>query len=181
MLDALGAQLNLSVSVEGMIVEWLWFFQDSWFNFRLLHILSFHNNAGGQVNDTTTDADPAVLLPVQNGTLDECRKAIKFVCVQVTLNYRQLVNVNPPGPTVLKATYCIKLLLSLHGLTNGKNQHYSLLTFSGPNDLHTLSPDKIHVQILDLTLQGNPFDLLPPNFNVRSARTDSTVLRLEID
>jgi hypothetical protein len=29
MLDALGAQLNLSASVEGMIKEWLWFFQDS--------------------------------------------------------------------------------------------------------------------------------------------------------
>ena len=36
MLDALGAQLNLSASVEGMIEEWLWFFQDSWFNFSLL-------------------------------------------------------------------------------------------------------------------------------------------------
>ncbi len=33
MLDALGAQLNLSTSVKGMIEEWLWFFQDSWFDF----------------------------------------------------------------------------------------------------------------------------------------------------
>jgi hypothetical protein len=29
MLDTLGAQLNLSASIEGMIKEWLWFFQDS--------------------------------------------------------------------------------------------------------------------------------------------------------
>ena len=29
MLDALGAQLNFSASVEGMIREWLWFFQDN--------------------------------------------------------------------------------------------------------------------------------------------------------
>ena len=36
MLDALGAQLNLSASVEGMIEEWLWFFQDNWFDFSLL-------------------------------------------------------------------------------------------------------------------------------------------------
>jgi hypothetical protein len=182
MLNALGAQLNLNASVEGMIEEWLWFFQDSWFDFHLLQILSFlHNNAGGQVDDTLTNANPAVLLPVQNGTLDECHKAIKLVCVQLTLNYRQLANVNPPGPTVLKATFYIELPLSLHGLTNGNNQRYSLLTFSGPNDLHTLSPDKVQAQILDLTLQGDPLDLLPPNFNVRSARTDLTVLRLEID
>ncbi len=29
MLDALGAQLNFSASIEGIIKEWLWFFQDS--------------------------------------------------------------------------------------------------------------------------------------------------------
>ena len=29
MLDTLGAQLNFSASIEGMIKEWLWFFQDS--------------------------------------------------------------------------------------------------------------------------------------------------------
>ena len=67
MLDALRAQLNLSASVKGRIKEWLWFFQDSWFDFSLLQILSFHNNAGGQVNDTTTAADPAILLPLQDG------------------------------------------------------------------------------------------------------------------
>ncbi len=32
MLDALGAQLDLSASVEGMIKEWLRLFQDSWFD-----------------------------------------------------------------------------------------------------------------------------------------------------
>ncbi len=42
MLDVLGAQLNLSTSVKGMFKE-RWFFQDSWFDFQLLQILSFHN------------------------------------------------------------------------------------------------------------------------------------------
>ncbi len=42
MLDVLGAQLNLSASVKGMIKERR-FFQDSWFDFQLLQILSFHN------------------------------------------------------------------------------------------------------------------------------------------
>jgi hypothetical protein len=101
MLDALRAQLNLSASVKGMIKEWLWFFQDSWFDFSLLQILSFHNDAGGQVNDTTTAADPAILLPLQDGPVIDCRKAIKFVRVQLNLNYAALANVNPPGPMVL--------------------------------------------------------------------------------
>jgi hypothetical protein len=101
MLDALGAQLNLSASIEGMIEAWLWFFQDSWFDFSLLQILSFHNDAGGQVSNTTTAADPAILLPLQDGPIADCRKAIKFVRVQLNLNYAALANVNPPGPTVL--------------------------------------------------------------------------------
>ncbi len=100
MLDALGAQLNLSASVEGIIEEWLRFFQDSWFDFSLLQIISFHNDAGGH-NDTTTAADPAILLPLQDGPINDCRKAIKFVRVQLNLNYAVLANVNPPGPTVL--------------------------------------------------------------------------------
>ncbi len=79
MLDALGAQLNLNASVKGMIEEWLWISQDSWFDFSLLQILSFHNNAGGQVNDTMTVANPAIFLPLQDGPINHCCKAIKFV------------------------------------------------------------------------------------------------------
>jgi hypothetical protein len=79
MLDTLGAQLNLSASVKGMIEEWLWFFQDSWFDFSLLQILSFHNDAGGQVNNTTTVTDPAILLPLQDKPINDCHKATKFV------------------------------------------------------------------------------------------------------
>jgi hypothetical protein len=134
-LDALGAQLNLSATAEGMIKEWLRFFQDSWFNLSILQILSFHNNAGGQVNDTTTAADPAILLPLQDGPINDCRKAIKFAQVQLNLNYAMLANVNPPGPTVLQVTYYIELSLTLHALVNGGGGQYSITTFIGPSDL----------------------------------------------
>jgi hypothetical protein len=181
MLDALGAQLNLSASVEGMIKEWLRIFQDSWFDFRLLQILSFHNNAGGQVNDTTMAANPAILLPLQDGPVIDCCKAIKFMRVQLNLNYDALANVNPPGPTVLQATYYIKLPLHLHALVNGNGMQYSIIMFVGPGDLRTLSPPEVRAQILDLTIQGDPLDLLPPSFNVQLAWTDSIALRMEID
>jgi hypothetical protein len=181
MLDALGAQLNLSASVEGMIKEWLQFFQDSWFNFSLLQILSFHNDAGGQVNNTTTAANPAILLLLQDGPIIDCCKAIKFVRVQLNLNYAALANVNLPGPTVLQATYYIKLPLHLCALMNGNGMQYSITMFIGPGDLQMLSPPDVRAQILDLTIQGNPLDLLPQSFNVRSARTDSIALQMEIN
>jgi hypothetical protein len=181
MLDALGAQLNLSACIKGMIEEWLWFFQDSWFDFSLLQILSFHNNAGGQVNNTMTAANPAILLPLQDKPVIDCRKAIKFVRVQLNLNYAPLANVNLSGPTVLQATYYIKLPLHLRALVNENGMQYSITTFIGPGDLRTPSPPEVRAQILDLTIQGNPLDLLPPSFNVRSARTDSITLQMEIN
>ena len=181
MLDALGAQLDLSASVEGMIKEWLRLFQDSWFDFNHLTILSFHSDTGAQVNDTTEDADPAVLLPLVNGNLDTCRKAIKFVRVQLSLSYRSLATTNLAGPTVLRATYYIELPLTLVGLTHGNNVRYSILTFNGANDLRTLTPAEVRAELLDQTLQTEPLDLLPPSFNVRSARTESAVLKADID
>jgi hypothetical protein len=126
-----------------MIKEWLQFFQDSWFNFSLLQILSFHNNAGGQVNNTTTVTNPAILLPLQDGPVNDCCKAIKFMQVQLNLNYAAFASVNPPGPMVLRATYYIKLPLTLHALVNGNGVQYSITTLIGPSDLQTLSPQEV--------------------------------------
>jgi hypothetical protein len=58
---------------------------------------------------------------------------------------------------------------------------YSITMFISSGDLQTLSPPEFQAQILDLTIQGNPLDLLPPSFNVQSARTDSIALRMEIN
>ncbi len=126
-------------------------------------------------------ANPAILLPLQDKPIIDCRKAIKFVRVQLNLNYSALAKINPPGPAVLQATYYIKLSLHLHALVNGNGMQYSITTFIGPGDLQTLSPLEVRAQILDLTIQGNPLDLLPPSFNVRSARTDLIALQMEIN
>jgi len=45
-LDALGHQLNLSVTVDGVIQDWLRHFYDRWSDFPCLSILSFHNTKG---------------------------------------------------------------------------------------------------------------------------------------
>jgi hypothetical protein len=77
------------------------------------------------------------------------------VRVQLNLNYATLANVNPPGPTVLRATYYIKLPLTLCALVNGNGMQYSITTFIGPGDLQTLSPPEVWAQILDLMIQGD--------------------------
>jgi hypothetical protein len=102
-------------------------------------------------------------------------------CIQLTLDFTPLVNVVPPGPTVLCSTLYIKLPQTSVGLVNNSRVNNTLLMFNGPADLCTLTPAKVRAQILDLTLQHNPLDLLPPSFNIKTARTDSTALRININ
>jgi hypothetical protein len=63
-LNALGHQLNLQAMVDGVVNDWLRFFCDHWCDFRHLTILSFHTTTGDVIEDSTTAADPDVLLPV---------------------------------------------------------------------------------------------------------------------
>ena len=81
MLDTLGAQLNLSAIVDGVLGNWTRHFQCAWCNFDNLTILLFHNDAGAQCSgEDTTAADLAVLLPVVDGPVADCRKKnIQFV------------------------------------------------------------------------------------------------------
>jgi len=177
-LDALGTQLNLIATVDGTINDWIRFFYDSWFDFLMLTILSFHN-AKGDIMTTTTDAtDPSVLLPVVDGGLAHCRKKdVKFVRVQLTIDFASLVTVDPPGTTVLRTEYYIELPQTSVQVTDGNGNAYNLLTFHGPADLRTMSPAEVQALILDVTLQDGPVDLQPSKFNLTSARTDSTEMR----
>ncbi len=91
-LDNLGAQLSLSATVDGTLGNWDRHFNRNWCNFAHLSILSYHNDAGAQVVDTVTAADSAVILPVQDGVVDKCRRAnIKFARVQLNLDFFALV------------------------------------------------------------------------------------------
>ncbi len=139
-LDALGQQLNLAATVNGVRDNWLRFFHDSWCDFRRLAILSFHNPAGAQIKDTTTAADAAILLPVVKGNLTLCRRPnVKFVRVQITLDFCSLVSVEPPGITTLRVEYYIKLPQMSRVMVNGAGAGYNLVTYHGADDLRTLN------------------------------------------
>ena len=81
-LDALGNQLNLLAMVDGVIHDWIRYFQDNWYNFNWLTILSFHDVKSDIISNTTTATNSTVLMPVQNGEVVLCPKGnIKFVHV----------------------------------------------------------------------------------------------------
>ena len=181
-LDALGTQLNLLASVDGIINDWFRFFYDDWFDFRKLTILSFHNVKGEIMTDTTDAGDPSVLLPVANGALRDCRKQnVKFVRVQLTTNFASLINVIHPGASVFRTEYYIELPQTSVQVLDGHGTAYTLLTFHGPADLRTMTPTQVQAQILDITFQDSPVDLIPSKFNLSSARTESSEMRSEIE
>jgi hypothetical protein len=181
MIDTLGAQLNLSAIVDGILGNWTHHFQRAWCNFDNLTILLFHNDAGAQVNDTTA-ADLAVLLPVIDGPVTDCRKKnIRFVRVQLNLDFASLVTLDPPGVTVLRVEFYIELPQSSRALTNGSSTAYRLTTFLGPDDIHLIPAAGFSRDILAGTLQDGPIGLLRPDFNLTSAKTDSTTIAAEIN
>ena len=180
-LDALGHQLNLSVTVDGVIQDWLRHFYDRWSDFNRLSILSFHNTKGTQAVDTTDAADTAILPPVVDGAITECRKNVKFVRVQLSISFLDLVTVANPGPTTLRTEYYIELPQTSRPMTNGAGVAYNLTTFHGTADLRTLTEEQVRAEILDFTLQDGPVELQPASFGVTNVRTDSLALCTEIE
>jgi hypothetical protein len=143
--------------------------------------LSFHNDVGAQIQDTTTAADAAILLPVVDGNLANCRRPnIKFVRVQITLNFSSLVSVEPPGITTLRVEYYIELPQTSRAMVNGAGAGYNLVMYHGADDLCTLQSAEVQATILNLTLQDGPYDLQPASFNLTTARTDGALLRSAI-
>jgi hypothetical protein len=181
MLDTLGTQINLNATVDGTVGDWYRYFNRNWCNFAHLSILSFHNDAGAQIVDSVTTGDASILLPVQDGAVANCRRAnIKFARVQLNLDFVTLVTLRPPGNTILRTEYYIKLPQASHDLTNGNNQAYCLTTYLGPGDLRAIAAADFERDILAHALQDGPVDLLSPTFNLTVARLDRTTLVSEI-
>ncbi len=181
MLNTLGTQLSLSATVDGTLGNWDRHFNCNWYNFAHLSILLYHNDAGAQVVDTVTAADSAALLPVQDGVVDKCHRAnIKFAHGQLNLDFFALVTLWPPGNTILRAEYYIKLPQDSRNMTVASNQAYHHTTYLGPGDLRAMAAKEFQCDILGITLQDRPVDLLSPTFNLTLARMDHTTLVSEI-
>jgi hypothetical protein len=130
--------------VNGIHNDWLRFFHDSWCDFSRLVILSFHNDAGNQMNNTMTATNTTILLPVINGAIANCRQLnVKFVRVQITLNFIDLVNVDPPGLTTLRVEYYVKLPQMSRAIVNGNGVGYDLVTYQGVDGFCTLTMEQV--------------------------------------
>ena len=132
------------------------------------------------MNDTTA-ADLAVLLPVINGPVNACHKQnIRFVRVQLNLDFTSLVTLDPPGVTVLCVEFYIQLPQSSRDMINSAGGAYRLTTFLGPDDICLIPAAEFSPDILAVTLQDGPINMLHPDFNLTSTKTDSTTIAAKI-
>ncbi len=126
-------------------------------------------------------ANTAILLPIVDGAIDNCRRpSIKVVRVQSIVDFGSLVSVVSPGLTTLRVEYYVELPQTSRAMTNGNNVPYNLVTYHGPDDLHTCTMHQVQTNILAQTLQDGPYDLQPASINLTTVRTDGIALRSEI-
>ncbi len=127
-------------------------------------------------------ANTVILLPVINGAIANChRPNVKFVRVQISLDFRALVNIDPPGLTTLQVEYYVELPQMSQAMVNGAGVGYNLVAFHRADDLCTLPLAQVQTSILDQTLQDGPYNLELANFNLTMARTGGTVLQSKIE
>ncbi len=173
---ALADRLDLMLTAESSLADWERKLRRNWANFANLSILSWHSGNGNIINNTVTAADASILLPIQDGAAPTCRTSgVKFVRVQLALDYADLNQIVPAPNTTLRGEYYIQLPQNSIDLVNGAGNPYRLTTFTGAADLRTLTTETIQRDILDATHQDGPYDLLEPSFNLTSCRTESTV------
>ena len=65
-------------------------------------------------------------------------------------------------------------------MMNSNNQPYCLTSWLGNADLRAMSATNFTPNVFSHTLQDGPINLLCPDFNLTSAKTDSTAIKAEI-
>jgi hypothetical protein len=91
-----------------------------------------------------------------------------------------IATANPAPNAILRGEYYIQLPQSSVDLVNGSHINNKLTTWLGATDLRALSPMEVKHNILDITHQDGPFNLLAPNFNLSSCCTDSSTIYGEL-
>ncbi len=103
--------------------------------------------------------------------------------MQLELDFADLTTAAAMAPApnvILRGEYYIHPPQSFVDLLNGTGVGYRLTTWLGAADLRTLSPEEVQRDILGMTYQDGPYDLLTPTFNLTTCRTDSTVVYGEL-
>ena len=103
-----------------------------------------------------------------------------FVHAQLNLGFAGLVPRGGQGLRILWVEFYIELPQSSCDMMNGNNQPYCLTTWLGDADFRAIAATHFARDVLAHTLKDKPIDLLRPDFNLTSAKMDSSNIKAEI-
>jgi hypothetical protein len=176
--DALGLQLNCMAMINGLVYNFTQVYQDGWFDPANLQILSFHNSAGTRINNTTVAGNPTVYLPVINGVLANCcQQDVRFVRIQVSLDFAHLLGAGHIGGTVLKSMYYLELPQQSVNMINSAGATYVLTTYHGPTNITAMTAQEVNDDIICPCLQHGLITLSGTDFNLQEANIDSAMVK----
>jgi hypothetical protein len=178
LFNTLGLQLNCMATINGLVYDFTQVYEEGWFDPANLQVLSFHDSAGAIINNTTVAGNPTVLLPVINRLVANCRQQdVRYVRVQLSLNFANLLGPRHVGATVFKLMYYIGLPQTLVNMTNGTNVAYVLTTYHGPANINAMTTKQVLNNIINPCLQRGPITLSSTDFILQEANTDSTTIK----
>jgi hypothetical protein len=109
LLNTMGNQLNCSTILDSLMHDWHGLFDTAWFSFWNLAIASFHDPASAVINNTTIAANPVLLLPLVDGSLNLCHQQnVRFVHITCTINFHGITVPNY-GLTMLRIGFYLEL------------------------------------------------------------------------
>jgi hypothetical protein len=171
-------QLNCMATINGLVYDFTQVYKEGWYDPANLQILSFHNSTGTCINNTTVAGDPTILLPIINGPLAACRQQdVRFLHVQVSLDFAHLLGAGHVGPTVLKLMYYLKSPQQLANMMNGVGAAYVLSTYHGSTNIAKMSARDVSDNIIGPCLQRGPIPLSGADFNLQEANINSTTVK----
>jgi hypothetical protein len=148
-LEVMGAQLNCSTIVNGLMHNWRGLFDSAWLDFKNLTIILFHDLAGAGINSTTVANNPALLLSVQNRAVNLYHlQDIRFVRVTCNIDFTGLVTMPIYRPTTLHVCFYLELTQTTVAMLNG-TMAYNITTWHGAANLSTLTSKEAYMQILE--------------------------------
>jgi hypothetical protein len=90
-LETFGSYMNCSAIVDGLKFDFQEHLGECWFHMNHLTITPFHDSAGTAIANAVTMANAAILKPVIDGPINDCRpQDVRFVCLQLVLDFRPL-------------------------------------------------------------------------------------------
>ena len=138
-------------------------------------MISFHDESGQVVANTTTSADPQILKATGDAATptalaDRHDVNIKYVTVEVNIDFTQITEDNLSR---FRVSTVVELPMTSRQIVDDVAGVVNIMTYHGQADIRTMSPEDFEDKILNVTGQKGAATLVALSFGVGVATLDT--------